>query len=333
MSPSAEPNGQARVAVVGAASPAGAELRHELAAARIPGERVELYGASVGEDDEAVISEYDGEARLIQEPDLPTILASDVVFLCEDSTAAHDVSRAATAPTVVIDFERTRENGGSRAVHLDIDPEGVGPESGYVPVAHSLALMLAEILHPVERLGLDEALAFILRPAADFGEQGVDELREQVTRLLNFVEVPVSTFGRQLAFNILNQSQVGDFDQVLPRRIASDVRELFGWDRSRLATQVITAPIFYGHCIQLRVSFQGDVSLETLTDALSHSRFFDPPQDPGETPLELAQERRLSIAPPQPDGMGGFWIWAVAGEVGGRAAAHAVRIARTVVDL
>ena len=152
-------------------------------------------------------------------------------------------------------------------------------------------------------------------------------------RLLNFAQVPVSTFGRQLAFNLLTQSQLGDRDAELERRIQHDVGEMFGWERPKLALQLVTTPIFYGHGIQLHLKMAPGVTLEALSAALAGHRFADPPTDDAVTPLELAQEARLSIAPPHADGLGGYWLWASAGEVGGRAATHAVRIAQTVADL
>ncbi|HET9300407.1 MAG TPA: hypothetical protein VFO11_10710, partial [Candidatus Polarisedimenticolaceae bacterium] len=60
----AEYTGTARVAVVGAETPAGARLRAALAASGFPGARLDLFGDNPGE--EAVLSEYAGEARLIQ---------------------------------------------------------------------------------------------------------------------------------------------------------------------------------------------------------------------------------------------------------------------------
>ena len=59
---SADP-GAARVAILGAASPAGSGIKAALAERGVPGERVALFGPS---SDVAVLSEYDGEARLVQ---------------------------------------------------------------------------------------------------------------------------------------------------------------------------------------------------------------------------------------------------------------------------
>ena len=62
---SAEPRPAARVALVGATSPAAAGLRKVLENRRVPGSLVDLDGTTQGE---AAISGYAGESRLILEP-------------------------------------------------------------------------------------------------------------------------------------------------------------------------------------------------------------------------------------------------------------------------
>ena len=83
----------ARIAVVGAESTSGTLLRAALAESHVPGSRVNLYGLA---DGEAVISEYDGEARLIQDPNLREIVAHEVIFL-STAHSEDDVDALATA--------------------------------------------------------------------------------------------------------------------------------------------------------------------------------------------------------------------------------------------
>ena len=69
-----------RIAVLGAASPAGAHLKAALADRGIPGGRVVLFGH---QREVAVLSEYDGEARLVQAVDELDAADYDAVFVCE----------------------------------------------------------------------------------------------------------------------------------------------------------------------------------------------------------------------------------------------------------
>ena len=76
-----------RVAVVGATTPQGTRLREALARRRVAGARVNLFGAEEGE---AVISEYAGEARLVQQASPADVVEHEIIFLCEAGELARD---------------------------------------------------------------------------------------------------------------------------------------------------------------------------------------------------------------------------------------------------
>jgi aspartate-semialdehyde dehydrogenase len=259
-------NGHARVAVVGASTEYGTFVREALENARVPGGRVNLYGTSSGE---ALISEYHGEARLIQDPDLDEIATHDLIFLCERGEIAGRLLSSAGPGSLVIDLLDISPSDVPR-VHLGINPQ-IAEATGFgrFAVPHPLTLLLAELLHPLDRgPGVVEASAVILRPAADFGREGVEELRQQTVGLLSFAEVPVETFGRQLAFNIIPQAGLADGDRELETRIVGGVQELLGWEKNRLTVKLMAAPVFYGHGIQLRFRLEGDCAPEEIRELL-----------------------------------------------------------------
>ena len=67
---------------------------------------------------------------------------------------------------------------------------------------------------------------------------------------------------------------------------------------------------------------------------LEEGRFFAPgATGVPATPLEVASDASTNVSGLVEDGLGGFWLWAVAGDTTNRAATHAVRIAEMVCDL
>jgi aspartate-semialdehyde dehydrogenase len=321
------------VAVVGASTGDGLRLRERLAEFGVPGSRVDLYGSTRGE---AVISEYAGEARLVQEPEPGEIGVHEVIFLCEADELARDVAVGAEPGSVVIDLVGALdEKGRPPRVHMDLNPQAAQPHDGRLAVPHPLAIALAELLAPLDaEFGLEEAVAVILRPAADFGEAGIEELREQTVRLLNFHEVPAETFGRQLAFNIVPQAGLRCDAPDLESRIAHDVSELLAWDSGRVTLRLLTVPVFFGHCIQLRLRLRGAVTVERIREVLAE-RQLSLPDTSGDvvTPLDVSEERTTRLYQINEDGLGGFWCLAVAGETERRGAEHAVRLADALVGL
>ncbi len=323
----------ARIAVVGAASSDGSRLREQLACFGVPSSRVDLFRGTRGE---AVISEYDGEARLVQNPEPEEINRYDLIFLCEPGENARQCITAAPPEALVIDMVGSSV-GEARPplVHLDINPEAAREHCGILAVPHPVALLLAEMLDPLERkLGLAEVIALVLRPASDFGAEGVEELRQQTVRLLNFTEVPVETFGRQLAFNIIPQVRLLGDAPRLESRITEDVKELLGWSRNLLTLRMLMAPVFYGHSVQLRLRFSCETTVEGVIEVLGGAGFsVSAESDAHATPMDVSGERTTSLYEVVEDGMGGFWLMAVAGELGDRSAEHAVRVADAVLGL
>ena len=312
--------------MVGASTEDGTFVKEALERARIPGARVDLYGSSSGE---ALISEYHGEARLIQDPDLDEIARHDLIFLCERGEVAGRILSGAAADSVIIDLLDISPGTVPR-VHLDINPQiAEAAGVGRFAVPHPLALALAELLYPLDRgPGVAEASAVIFRPAADFGRKGVEELRMQTVQLLSFAEVPVETFGRQLAFNIIPQAGFEQGDRQLETRIVGGVKELLGWESSRLAVKLLAAPVFYGHGIQLRFRLGGPCEPEEVRKLLQQAGLPDPGTSEGPaTPLDVTGESRTAVSDLCADGLGGYWLWVVVGEAGTKGAHEAVRLA------
>ena len=332
--PSAKARGTARVAVLGSSSTSGTSLRQALADFGMPGSRVDLYGTT--EEAEPVISEYDGEARLIQMPDVEDLAARDLVFLCEPGEIVERLLRGRSAPRRVVDLVRARPAGTpATLVHMDVNPQAVGAEPGLLAVPHELSTLLLDLLHPLEaRFGCQEAVALVLRPAADFGQGGVEELREQTVGLLSFARPAAQVFGRQLAFNVLPQSVLPDGEDALERLVADEVRSILGWAENRLTLCLAAVPVFYGHSAGLRVSLTRPVDAGEVRAALEAARI---PVAGGAgskiTPVDVSTSRGTYVADVGPDGLGGFWIWAVVAEARGHNAELAVRLADAVCDL
>ncbi len=312
----AEPGDAVRVAVVGAPTTDGGLLRAALAQHGVAGSRVDLYGTTRGE---TVLSEYDGEARLIQEPDLGEIVDHRIIFLCEEGALAEQVTQAAGEDSVVIDL---LDRGPARSDRVHVVP-------------HSLSLLVADVLQPVCRaFELAEVTAIVLRPAADFGERGVEELREQTVSLLNFSEVSAETFGVQLAFNLIPQHRMPDGSQALEARLAGEVSRLLDWPEIRIACRLITAPLFYGHGMQLRFRLGQPVATKDVQAVFDRAGFVATGEaSPTITPLEVTGEALTRVSGLAEDGLGSYWLWAVAGQTADRGAQHALRLAVRLGDL
>jgi aspartate-semialdehyde dehydrogenase len=327
---SVKPLGETRVAVVGAPTIEGAHVREALAERGVQGSRVDLYGTTRGE---VVLSEYAGEARMIQEPDVGEVASHELIFICEMGELAAELTRAAPSSVVIDLRDSLPSDVRPKRVPLEIGPDVVRGD-GRFAVPHPLALVLGEVLHPLERrFGLAEAMAVVLRPAADYGPEGVEELRQQTVCLLNFARVPQETFGRQLAFNIIPEARLAGGQRGLERRIEGEVADLLGRNERPFTVRLVTAPVFHGHSLQLRFRLKKETAIDEVRGALAESGLLDDGSDgTAATPLDLTGDARTAVSDLSEDGLGAFWLWGVAGEAGSRSAQQAVRLAAALFD-
>jgi len=324
---------RARLALVGAETPEGARIREALADRGIAGERVNLFGRTRGE---VVLSEYAGEARLIQEPETAEVMGHDVIFLCETSSVTHRILSLHEPGTLVVDAVGCAgDREGTPIVHMDINPGAIASAGDVIAVPHGISAILSEVLHAVDvGPGVRRAAAVVFRPAADFGEEGLEELREQTVRLFNFGEVPREILGAQLSFNVIPERLRRGGGPQLDRRVEREVGQINAWEEPRLAVRIVNVPVFHGHAAFVQVEPEGEADVDTVADALDAATGVERTKDDtAGTPVEIAGDRRTVIADLSTDATGASWIWLVAGELGRVPAEHAVRLAAELKDL
>lgn len=305
-----------RVAVVGAASPAGAHLKAALADRGVPGARVELFGHR---SDLAVLSEYDGEARLVQSASELSASDFDAVFVCETGHDLRQMTEAASQGAVIVDL-----TGSIPGAALAGDPGG-GAGSRLISVPHPVTTLVVGLLAPIQRaLGLGRVSTFVLRPASDFGEAGLEELREQTVHLLRFEPTPTDVFGRQLAFNVVPEALFPSGEQDAGARVVRETRALLGAPTLALQVSQALVPIFFGHALAAHLELPragreealaawksaGDVELAVDSEI---GATLDAPERPG-----------LLISRVEAAGDGMLRVWALGSEAGATAAGHAI---------
>lgn len=316
--PSAE-RSASRVAVLGAASPAGALVRSALAERGVDGARVGLYGLDTGS---AVLSEYDGEARIVQPAGELDAATHGAVFVCEPGYDAEDLAAAAGRGAVVIDLS------GSLPGAVLAGSASLETRPRLLIIPHPIAGAIATLLRPLHAaLEIVGASVVVLRPAGDFGEAGLEELREQTVHLLRFERAPTEVFGRQLAFNVVPEPLFPAGESSASDRVVAELRALLGAPALDLEVSAALVPIFLGHAfaIHLRLARGGaDEAAAVLHGAprVSVARdgeagcTMDAPDGPDVVVSRIVATGERSLR-----------LWAVAAEAGRAAATRAIEVA------
>jgi aspartate-semialdehyde dehydrogenase len=313
--PIADP-ARGRIAVLGAASPAGAHLKAALVDRGIPGGRVVLFGH---QREVAVLSEYDGEARLVQAVDELEAASYDAVFVCELGYDEVSLTRAAASGTLVVDMT------GSIAGAVLAGATAESADARLLSVPHAVTALLVGLLAPIHRaVGLVRVSAFVLRPASDFGEAGLEELREQTVHLLRFEKTPTEVFGRQLAFNVLPGHLFPSGEEAAAARVVRESRALLGTPELPFTLSQALVPSFFGHAValHLELAHAGRSEAVAAWRAAPGIEVADDP-DVGAT-LDAPEGSGLLIARVDATAPSALRVWALGSEAGAAAAARAI---------
>jgi len=324
-----------KIAVTGATGRTGQAVRTILADEHhVPAENVRLLEHG---SEEAIISEYAGHATLIGALEPEALADRDLVFLCGSAEESATCLLWQRRPgSLFVDLSGA---AASRGEVPTVSLAAGSPVNGHplptVAAPHALSYALSRLLAPIEKAtGVAHAEAVMLRPAADFGDAGLEELHKQTVSLLNFGEVPKETYGRQVAFNLVPQAVLdgvaGGSEPGLEERLDSELSRILSWPAGRATVRVVVAPVFHGHAGLLHVTPSRQSSLREIAGLFKSEKGITVTQPrSAPTPLEVAERDQLLVVSFGPDGgaEGGFWIWLAGGDLPTHAARNAVEIA------
>ena len=229
-----------RVAIVGAATLKGRELKEVLDEKNFPVADVKLL-----DDDESLgqLDQVGDEATFIQPADPEHFRNVDFAFFASDAafTGRHWQSALQAGATVLdlsyaLDGERN-VSVRSPWIEKELERES-GQEPGHedltttaVVIAHPVATVLALLLLRARNAGIIRTIAAtIFEPVSEQGKRGMDELHQQTVNLLSFTTLPREVFDEQVAFNMLGR--FGESSSIslkkIENRIAAHLEAIAG---------------------------------------------------------------------------------------------------------
>ncbi|MGB7492110.1 MAG: hypothetical protein WBN62_17405, partial [Thermoanaerobaculia bacterium] len=188
------------LAIINPQSLLGDEIKQELGRRKALWSEVRLLTT----DPELIgaVTDFAGEAALVQECDAETLRGVDLAILLHG-----DPEQAPTlaARSVLVVVDPTSDwPEGSLAV-AGIDSDLTEQQSDRVFVSPSPAvILLAHLLQPLRQLRPARAVAQVLLPVSIHDQVGLDELFGQIRSIVAMRDdKPTEVFGKQIAFNLL----------------------------------------------------------------------------------------------------------------------------------
>jgi aspartate-semialdehyde dehydrogenase len=195
-----------RVAIVGAGSLKGKELKDVLEERRFPAVDTKLL-----DDDESLgqLEAVGDEATFIQSVRPEQFENVDFAFFASDEAFTRENWRLAKqAGSAIVDMSYALEDQPGAAIRapwieqeLRID-EQLDLQADAAVTAHPAAVVLAMLLLRSQKLArVKTTVATVFEPVSERGKRGMDELHEQTVSLLSFQEMTKKIFDVQVAFN------------------------------------------------------------------------------------------------------------------------------------
>ncbi len=308
-----------RVAIVGAATLKGKELKEVLEDRNFPAMDIKLL-----DDDESLgqLERVQDEVAFVQAVTADQLEQVDFTFFASDESFTHSHWKMARdAGSAIVDLSYSIEqdmNAPVRAPWIEKElgqQTQMGLESTAIAVAHPAAVTLALLTLRAQKAGgIRSMAATVLEPVSEQGRRGMDELHEQTVNLLSFQQMPTAVFDSQVAFNLIGrygQTSTRTLESI-ERRVAGHLQKLLNGQAPLPALTLLQAPVFHAHTFSLYVELDKNTSLGDFTQAIAgeHIEITRAAEDSpsnvnvaGKNEILVAIRRDVSHE-------NGFWLWA-----------------------
>ncbi len=341
------PSHGSRIGLVGAASLLGRELTKVLNERNFP----VLSSVAIEPDKiEPEIPVLDVESEILESAALGDLKVEDLDFIFVAAPLTSEdwyvlagrlrdtVNERAQAkgPVVISLCESPPEAARAVLSSLGQDQSAARPietNTRFLHSPHAASAVLSTLLLRIAaQFTVVRTVAHVFAPASNLGPPAIEELQEQILKLMSFQKIPQAVFGSQVAFNILPRLDGRTTRTALPEleaRIRQELSSLLAGRVPAPAVRVLQVPVFFS------TAFSVYAEMDSKVDAALASKAIDSEgvqvrrlSQPAATPVEAVGSADILVDVMTEDGAGnsGLWLWAAVDDLH-LAAKSAVEIA------
>src|SRR5258706_4436562 len=277
MSPSPD---AVRVAIAGAASLRGKELKQLLEESNFPASEIRLF------DEEIVagtLTETGGEPAVIETVDEDSFEHVRFAFFTGSPgfSVRHGVEARRAGATVIDLSGGLSVESGARLWIPALDGTLASADVKVVPgeprslflapsAPADVAISLCGAFAP---LGLSRLVLTFFQPVSERGREGVEELENQVVKLLSFEPIPQKVFDAQVGFNMVPAYGEESSEKLrdVRARIVGEVRNYLAGRLPMPAIALVQAPVFYSHAFTAYAEFKATPGLKDVVAQLKRA--------------------------------------------------------------
>jgi aspartate-semialdehyde dehydrogenase len=334
--------GPCRVAIAGASTLRGKELKQTLEDRKFPVTDFVLLDESLPA---GTLAEAGGEPTFIRALDEESFSGVRFAFFAGSADeAVHGWKSARQAGATVIDLTgglAKLPNAFAWIPSLSrlLPPSGSAqPEFAPAQAVYSSpvpgAMIAASLVAALHSLSPSRVVLQLFLPVSEQGQAGIDELESQTADLLSFRPVSKRIFDAQAAFNLLyayGEASPSKLEEIRSGIADATARYLAG--RVPVpAMQIVQAPVFHGYTFSAYAEFAAPKDPQEIEAAVADAGM--KVTDGGEAPnaVNVAGEDAIQLARVSRDSnvSTGMWLWGAADNLR-LAASNAVQIAEELL--
>jgi aspartate-semialdehyde dehydrogenase len=339
-----------RVAIVGASSLLGKELKQVLEDRHFPTSDIILLDTTVMA---GTLTEAGGEPTFVRALAEDSFDGVRVAFFAgRVADTEQNWAAAQRAGATVIDLTGALAATGAASARIPaLDAVLLpltSPESANAGAGGALAADLRAYSSPsaaviiactmaagLEAFRPQRAAVLMFPPVSDRDEAGIEELENQTASLLSFRQIVQPVFDAQVAFNLMIGYGAGSKPSLEETRaaIARDVARYLAGRGQTPAIQLVQAPVFYGYAFSVYADVGASASPEAFAATFAKLGVKVNAADaaaPTNISIAGESEIQLSSVRSDPNVAGAIWLWGAADNLR-VAATNAVRIAEELV--
>ncbi|HKT51990.1 MAG TPA: Asd/ArgC dimerization domain-containing protein [Candidatus Angelobacter sp.] len=308
-----------RVAIVGAATLKGKELKEVLEDRNFPAADIRLL------DDNESLGQLDSvqdEISFVQPVTRDQFDNVDFAFFAsEENFTRQNWKLARQAGSAIVDLSYAMENETAVPVTAPWIQRELGQytplnlDSNAIVIAHPASITLALLLLRARKAGtIIRAVATLFEPVSEQGRRGMDELHEQTVNLLSFQQMPTGVFDSQVAFNMIGRygPTAQQSLESSERRILNHLRRLIDGHAPMPSLALVQAPVFHAHTFSIYIELEKSISAGDFARALAgeHVQIARTPEDQPSNVNVAGKDEILVTVHRDPAHENGFWLWA-----------------------
>ncbi|HET9792563.1 MAG TPA: Asd/ArgC dimerization domain-containing protein, partial [Candidatus Angelobacter sp.] len=306
-----------RVAIVGAATLKGKELKEVLEDRNFPAADIRLL------DDNESLGQLDSvqdEISFVQPVTRDQFDNVDFAFFAsEENFTRQNWKLARQAGSAIVDLSYAMENETAVPVTAPWIQRELGQytplnlESNAIVIAHPASITLALLLLRARKAGtIIRAVATLFEPVSEQGRRGMDELHEQTVNLLSFQQMPTGVFDSQVAFNMIGRygPTAQQSLESSERRILNHLRRLIDGHAPMPSLALVQAPVFHAHTFSIYIELEKSISAGDFARALAgeHVQIARTPEDQPSNVNVAGKDEILVTVHRDPAHENGFWL-------------------------